>query len=164
LAGYCKLDWLPMRFTDLVLSPPRCRHHDAFVSGLVTRGLCPENGIYSSIVTGIGITSRCKTAGLQRSATQLASRQTTATSRHRRRRRPATSHLGSQIAIVPKACRSWLGFHRRQVKKILSDSVNDTLWNATRPGLAISADRSAVNYIGDGRDALMRIRGLRFAV
>ena len=190
LAGYFKrLDWVVMRFTDLVLSLPLLPL--LLVMMLLFRdplraAFGPENGIFILIVVGIGITSWMQTARIVRGDVMAIKEREfvlAARSIGTPPRRMITRHvlpnvmspimvsatLGLATAIITESALSFLGLGFPSDfptwGKILFDSVDRMTAFPERvlwPGLAISLTVLAVNYIGDGlRDALdPRIRGM----
>ena len=189
LAGYFRrLDGPLMRFTDLILALPLLPL--LLVMMMLFRdplraALGPEQGIFTLVVVGIGITSWMQTARIVRGdVIALKEREFVLAARSigTPPRRMITRHLlpnvlspimvsatlGLATAIITESALSFLGLGFPSDfptwGKILFDSVDRMTAFPERviwPGLAISLTVLSVNYIGDGlRDALdPRIRG-----
>ncbi|MEM6939862.1 MAG: ABC transporter permease [Pseudomonadota bacterium] len=189
LAGYFKrLDFILMRFTDLVLSLPilplTLLAVTLFRQPLNAR-FGPEGGMFILIVGIIGLTSWMQTARIVRGDILalkerefiLAARSIGTTSGKiiRRHLLPnvispimVSATLGLATAIITESALSFLGVgfpsDYPTWGKLLADAVQrmqDFPERVLLPGIAISLTVLSVNYLGDGlRDALdPRIRG-----
>jgi len=189
MSGYFKrLDFLMMRFTDLVLSLPilplTLLAVTLFRQPLNSR-FGPEGGMFILIVGIIGLTSWMQTARIVRGDILalkerefiLAARSIGTTSGKiiRRHLLPnvispimVSATLGLATAIITESALSFLGVgfpsDYPTWGKLLADAVQrmqDYPERVLLPGIAISLTVLSVNYLGDGlRDALdPRIRG-----